>query len=145
MSSTLRPTDDDLASVGAAWPRLQSLNIFAHNSPADTTGPDIAAYIHITVHGIITLAQCCPQLSSLSLPVLGIFSPQILHGSVVRVTPFVDHPLRHLEIGMLVPGSKLPLQLATALRRIFPRFADPAAKYEHGHVPRLRRFVMTLE
>lgn len=144
MSSVLQPTDDDLASAGAAWPRLQSLNLFTHNHPADTTGPEIAANIHITVQGVVTLAQRCPQLSALSIPAFGVFSPRIPNGSVVQMTPFVKHPLRYFRIGMLNPGEKLPSQLAAVLRRMFPLFVDPAARYTHGQEPRPRRFVMTV-
>lgn len=145
MSSVLRPTDDDLASAGAAWPCLQSLNLFGCSSPEDTTGPDIAAYVHISIWGVFTLAQRCPQLSRLFLPVFGVPSPRrIPRGSVGRLAPFVKHPLRHLEIGMLVPESKLALDLAIGLRWLFPRFAKPPARYVHGQKPLPRRFVMTV-
>ncbi len=104
--------DDDLASFGAAWPRLVSF-VVSHCA-GEYSLPDVP---RPTLSALVELARRCPRLDTLHIPELD--------ATVVperNAAPLLNHRLRYLM--MMNVMTTLPpsvyMEVAVVLDRVFP-------------------------
>lgn len=103
---------DGLAQLAAAWPNIQVLRVTLHDSTARVSVNNT----HPTIAALVTFAQRCPVLWSLSLPSLDFSS---VHPTVF--VPLIPrHPLSRLSISTAVCGGASAVQAAVSLNRLFP-------------------------
>lgn len=111
-TSWLHTTDDGLAQLAAAWPNIQVLRVTLQDSTARVSVNNT----HPTIAALVTFAQRCPVLWSLSLPSLDFSS---VHPTVFL--PLIPrHPLSRLSISTAVCGGASAVQAAVSLNRLFP-------------------------
>ena len=107
-------TDDDISALAHAWPKLRDLCISQHQ--------DYSTNSQLTVAGLVTLAQHCPDLENIELSNLNteaLPDPE----TVPRMD---DSRVETLQINMSLGTSGADLRpLAVILDRLFPHLSLP--------------------
>lgn len=86
----------------------------ASNSSGDSPFSSPTYNFHFPA--LVTFAQCCPKLSSLTLPSLDFSSIRLMTDF-----PLVPrHPLKHLSVSVAICGHTSPVQITVALDRLCP-------------------------
>ena len=113
--------DDDLARIGAAWPRLADLSILYDLTYPSTIGQRTQGGVAVarpTVSGVVELARRCPKLAILQICELDV-STALKEDAVVLC---LGHGLRSMAVrNVLQPcAPQKYLETATLLDRVFP-------------------------
>ncbi|KAL1945289.1 hypothetical protein VTO73DRAFT_2140 [Trametes versicolor] len=67
MTNPLQFTDDGVVRLATAWPNIQTLHIIRTPGGKVPTESISTDDLHPTITALVTFAQCCPKLSSLTL------------------------------------------------------------------------------
>lgn len=116
MTNPLQFTDDGVVRLATAWPNIQTLHIIRTPGGKVPTESISTDDLHPTITALVTFAQCCPKLSSLTLPSLDFSSIRLMTDF-----PLVPrHPLKHLSVSVAICGHTSPVQITVALDRLCP-------------------------
>ncbi|KAJ6517404.1 hypothetical protein C8R47DRAFT_252878 [Mycena vitilis] len=114
--------DSMVADMARAWPRVKLLYLFSSRSPRN-------APLHVTLGGLLPLAQFCPQLSDLMISLDASVLPpkwQTRRKAAQRVSQscFHDLSVKHSPVGE-------PLAVAAFLSSIFPALSGVRTDWDY--------------
>ncbi|KAI9063723.1 hypothetical protein FKP32DRAFT_1603451 [Trametes sanguinea] len=66
--------DEDLLTFAKAWPKLRTLRLACYSYKIHANAHGMAQIKQLTLEGLLSLAQHCPQLTELEIPILDVTS-----------------------------------------------------------------------
>ncbi|OSC98406.1 hypothetical protein PYCCODRAFT_997507 [Trametes coccinea BRFM310] len=131
-------TDCDLLKFAQAWPKLESLRL--NDFPQISSAVDEATASHVTLRGLLSLSQHCPNLLVMQLQIL-----DVTEVPPVSSFPAVGHKyMRQLQITQLRNGSTANLlDVAVIIDLLFP-LLETRRRVFLQYPPGRKRFDLTM-